>query len=166
MRTPSTSKPSSTSRPPASAKPTPASSSKIESSSKTSTTGAATNLTGTWSIKFKESPDTKTHIMAVKVMHKGTALSATGVDQYGDVILTGTVLPPNKISFKRTYKGTQVNPIAQYEGTYTPATVLTPITAKGAWSAQPFADKSLKPKASSNSGDWEANIFTGPAINK
>jgi hypothetical protein len=104
--------------------------------------------------------------MAVKVTQKSATLSATGVDEYGDVKLDGTVAAPNKISFKRTYKGAQVNPVAQYDGTFTPATVLTPVIAKGKWSAQQFADKSLKPKASANSGDWEANIFTGPPINK
>jgi hypothetical protein len=104
--------------------------------------------------------------MAVKVAQKNGVLTATGVDEYGDVILNGTLTAPNKIVFKRTYKGTQVNPIAQYEGTFTPATALTPISAKGKWSAQPFADKSQKPKASANAGDWDANIFTGPAINK
>lgn len=124
------------------------------------------NLSGTWNIKFRETPSTKTHIMAVKVAQKNGVLTATGVDEYGDVILNGTLTAPNKIAFKRTYKGTQVNPTAQYEGTFTPATPLTPVSAKGKWSAQPFADKSQKPKASANSGDWDANIFTGPAINK
>lgn len=125
-----------------------------------------TNLSGTWNIKFHEGASPKTHIMAVKVTHKGSSLTATGVDNYGDVILDGTVSAPNKISFKRTYKGEQANPAAQYEGTFTPATALTPVTAKGTWSAQPFADKNQKPKASANSGDWDAHIFTGPAINK
>lgn len=111
-----------------------------------------TNLSGTWNIKFHEGATTKTHIMAVKVTQQNAALSATGVDEYGDVILDGAVTPPNKISFKRTYKGAQVNPVAQYDGTFTPATVLTPVIAKGKWSAQQFADKSLKPKASANSG--------------
>jgi hypothetical protein len=124
------------------------------------------NLSGTWNIKFRETPSTKTHIMAVKVSQKGSALTATGVDIYGDVLLEGTLTAPNKLSFKRTYKGAQVNPPAQYEGIMTPATALTPISAKGKWSAQPFADKTQKPKASANSGDWDANIFTGPAINK
>lgn len=104
--------------------------------------------------------------MAVKVSQKGSALSATGVDEYGDVILTGTFAAPNKINLKRTYKGNQVNPQAQFDGFYSPPTALTPASAKGKWSAQPFADKSQKPKASSNSGDWDANIFTGPPINK
>jgi len=125
-----------------------------------------TNLSGTWNIKFRETPSTKTHIMAVKVSQKGSALTATGVDEYGDVLLAGTLTAPNKITFKRTYKGPQVNPTAQYEGIIIPATMLTPVTAKGKWSAQPFADKTQKPKASANSGDWDANIFTGPAINK
>ncbi|HEY9683609.1 MAG TPA: hypothetical protein V6C89_20305 [Drouetiella sp.] len=133
---------------------------------KTASAAPLANLSGTWNVKFHEAPSSKTHIMAVKVTQKNSALSATGVDVYGDVILEGTVTAPNKISFKRTYKGTQVNPAAQFEGTFTPATVLTPVTAKGTWTAQPFADKSLKQKASANSGDWEANIFTGPAINK
>ena len=125
-----------------------------------------TNLSGTWNIKFREAPSTKTHIMAVKVSQKGATLTATGVDEYGDVLLAGTLTAPNKIAFKRTYKGQQVNPMAQYEGIFTPATVLTPISAKGKWNAQPFTDKTQKPKASANSGDWDANIFTGPAINK
>ncbi len=124
------------------------------------------NLSGTWNIKFRETPSTKTHIMAVKVAQKSGVLTATGVDEYGDVILNGTLTAPNKIAFKRTYKGAQINPTAQYEGTFTPGTPLTPVSAKGKWSAQPFADKSQKPKASANSGDWDANIFTGPAINK
>ncbi len=124
------------------------------------------NLSGTWNIKFRETPSTKTHIMAVKVAQKSGVLTATGVDEYGDVILNGTLTAPNKLAFKRTYKGTQVNPTALYEGTFTPGTPLTPVSAKGKWSAQPFADKSQKPKASANSGDWDANIFTGPAINK
>lgn len=127
---------------------------------------SGTNLTGTWSIKFHEGASPKTHIMAVKVIQKNTTLAATGVDEYGDVILSGSVTEPNKITFKRTYKGSQVNPPAQYEGTYTPATALTPVSAKGKWNAPPFADKIQKAKASANSGDWEANIFTGPPINK
>ncbi|MBS1956685.1 MAG: hypothetical protein JST89_21030 [Cyanobacteria bacterium SZAS-4] len=137
-----------------------------KSSPKAAESAALPNLSGTWNIKFREAPLTKTHIMAVKVAQKNGVLTATGVDEYGDVILNGTFTAPNKIAFKRTYKGTQVNPTAQYEGTYTPGTTLTPISAKGKWSAQPFADKSQKPKASANSGDWDANIFTGPAINK
>jgi len=124
------------------------------------------NLTGTWNIKVHEGSSPKTHIMAVKVTQKGSSLSASGVDEYGDVLLTGTVTEHNGLTFKRTYKGTQVNPPAQYDGTFTPATELTPVIAKGKWSAQPFADKNQKPKASANSGDWEAHIFTGPAINK
>lgn len=124
------------------------------------------NLSGTWNIKFREAPSTKTHIMAVKVAQNNGVLTANGVDEYGDVILNGTFTAPNKIVFKRTYKGAQVNPAAQYEGIFTPATALTPESAKGKWSAPPFADKSLKPKASANAGDWDAHIFTGPAINK
>ncbi|CAN5550348.1 hypothetical protein BH10CYA1_BH10CYA1_24970 [soil metagenome] len=144
---------------------------KTSSGSKSSATkpaepAALTNLSGTWNIKFRETPSTKTHIMAVKVTQKNGQLTATGVDEYGDVVLNGTLTAPNKIAFKRTYKGTQVNPTAQYEGIFTPATPLTPVSAKGKWSAQPFSDKSQKPKASANSGDWDANIFTGPAINK
>lgn len=104
--------------------------------------------------------------MAVKANQKGNTFTATGVDQYGDVILEGSVTGPDKISFKRTYKGAQVNPAAQFEGTFTPAKEFTPVVAKGKWTAQPFADKSQKPKASSNVGEWEANIFTGPPINK
>lgn len=127
---------------------------------------ASINLTGTWNIKVHEGSSPKTHIMAVKVTQKGSSLSASGVDEYGDVLLTGTLTEHNGLTFKRTYKGTQVNPPAQYDGTFTPATELTPVIAKGKWSAQPFADKNQKPKASANSGDWEAHIFTGPAINK
>lgn len=139
------------------------------SASKDSVTKPATasvNLTGTWNIKVHEGNSPKTHIMAVKVTQKGSNLTASGVDEYGDVLLTGILTEHNGLTFKRTYKGAQVNPPAQYDGTFTPATVLTPVMAKGKWSAQPFADKNQKPKASANSGDWEANIFTGPAINK
>jgi hypothetical protein len=130
------------------------------------TLAETTNLTGTWNVKFTESPTTKTHIMAVKVVQKGMTLTAKGVDQYGDVILNGSISPPNKIMFKRTYQGTQVNPSAQFDGTFALGIAPAPIGAKGKWTAQSFADKSLKPKASSLYGDWEATIFTGPAINK
>jgi hypothetical protein len=104
--------------------------------------------------------------MAIKAIQKGVTFTAKGVDQYGDVLLSGSLAPPNKITFKRTYQGTQVNPTAQFDGTFALSTPLTPITAKGKWTAQHFADKSLKQKASANFGDWEATIFTGPAINK
>ncbi len=130
------------------------------------TISATANLTGTWNVRYTEAPTTKTHIMAIKVVQKGPAFAAKGVDQYGDVILAGFLAPPNKISFKRTYQGAQVNPSAVFDGTFALGTAPAPITAKGKWTAQPFADKSLKQKASANFGDWEATIFTGPAINK
>jgi hypothetical protein len=130
------------------------------------TVAVTTNLTGTWNIRFTEAPATKTHIMAIKAIQKGATFTAKGVDQYGDVLLTGTVAAPNKITFKRTYQGAQVNPSAQFDGTFALGTAPAPITAKGKWTAQQFADKSLKQKASANYGDWEATIFTGPAINK